>query len=101
MLKDKTKYKRMSKRDFPGSPVVKNPPSNAGVSIPGRGTKIPHAVGQLSLCATTTEHTGDNYRADALWSPCTTTGEKPARRSGGSLMPQLRPKAGDWFKMAE
>ena len=37
-------------RDFPGGPVVKTLPSSAGdaVSIPGRGTKIPHAVGQLS-----------------------------------------------------
>ena len=36
--------------DFPGGPVVKNPPSNAGDvgSIPGWGTKIPHATGQLS-----------------------------------------------------
>ena len=35
--------------------MVKNPPSNAGDvgSIPGRGTKIPHAVGQLNLHATT------------------------------------------------
>ena len=35
--------------DFPCGPVVKNPPSNAGDagSIPGQGTKIPHAVGQL------------------------------------------------------
>ena len=43
--------------DFPGDPVVKNPPSNAGDagSIPGWGTKIPHAVGQLSLHTTTTE----------------------------------------------
>ena len=42
---------------FPGGPVVKNPPSNAGDtgSNPGRGTKIPHAMGQLSLRATTTE----------------------------------------------
>ena len=40
-------------RDFPGGPVVKNPPSNAGDtgSISGQGTKIPHAVGQLSLRA--------------------------------------------------
>ena len=32
-------------RDFPGGPVVKNLPSNAGYtgSIPGWGTKIPHA----------------------------------------------------------
>ena len=36
--------------DFPGGPVVKSPPSNAEDvgSIPGRGTKIPHAAGQLS-----------------------------------------------------
>ena len=34
-------------KDFPGDPVVKNPPSNAGDAglIPGQGTKIPHAVG--------------------------------------------------------
>ena len=45
--------------DFPGGPVVKNPPYNAGDtgSIPGQGTKIPHAVGQISPCATTTELT--------------------------------------------
>ena len=43
--------------DLPGGPVIKNPPSNAGDtgSIPGRGTKIPHAAGQLSLSATTTK----------------------------------------------
>ena len=39
--------------DFPGGPVVKNPPSNAGDagSISGQGTKIPQAAGQLSLHA--------------------------------------------------
>ena len=44
-------------KDFPGGPVVKNPPYNAVDmgSIPDQGTKIPHAVGQLSLHATTTE----------------------------------------------
>ena len=33
--------------DFPGDPLVKTSPSNAGgaCSIPGRGTKIPHALG--------------------------------------------------------
>ena len=43
----------LSLRDFPGGPVVKNLPSNAGDvgSIPGQGTGIPHALGQLSLCA--------------------------------------------------
>ena len=32
--------------NFPGGPVVKNLPSNAEgmVSIPGLGTKIPHAM---------------------------------------------------------
>ena len=36
--------------DFPGGPVVKNPPSNAGGtgSIPGQGAEIPHASGQLT-----------------------------------------------------
>ena len=44
-------------RDFPGGPVVKNLPSNAGDvgSNLGRGTEIPHALGQLSPCATTRE----------------------------------------------
>ena len=49
-------------RYFPGGPVVKNSPSSAGDtgSIPGRGTKISHATGQLSLHTATTEHTGHN-----------------------------------------
>ena len=39
--------------------MVKNPPYNAGFVglIPDQGTKIPHAVGQLSLRATTTKLT--------------------------------------------
>ena len=38
---------------FPGGSVVKNLPCNAGDagSIPGQGTKIPHAMEQLSICA--------------------------------------------------
>ena len=49
-------------RDFPGGPVVKNLLSNAGDagSIPGWGTKIPHAAGQLSPHAATTEHVSHN-----------------------------------------
>ena len=37
-------------QDFPGGPVVKNPSCNLGnaSSIPGQGTRIPHAVEQLS-----------------------------------------------------
>ena len=43
-------------RDFPGGPVVKNPPCNAEDEglIPGRRTKMPHASGQLSPCVPTT-----------------------------------------------
>ena len=43
--------------DFPGGPVVKNLPSSGGDVglIPGWGTKIPHATGQLNPCDTTTE----------------------------------------------
>ena len=65
--------KKKKKRDFPGGPVVKNPPSSAGDAglIPGWGTKIPHAAGQLS--------------------PCTTTREKPTLHNKRSLAPQLRP----------
>ena len=50
------RLKRMG-RDFPGGPVVKNLLSNAGDTdlIPGQGTKIPHAMGQLSPCVTTRE----------------------------------------------
>ena len=38
--------KRNFYRDFPGSPVVKTSPSNAGVAglILGRKAKIPHAL---------------------------------------------------------
>ena len=40
-----TSIKKNIIMDFSGSPVVKNPPSSAGDmgSIPGGGTKIPHA----------------------------------------------------------
>ena len=43
--------------DFPGGPMIKNPPCNAGDvgSIPGWGTKMPHAAEKLSLRATTRE----------------------------------------------
>ena len=48
--------------DFPGGPVVKNLPSNAGnvSSIPDQGTKIPHAKGQLSPHTETTKPVSHN-----------------------------------------
>jgi len=46
-----------NKKQDPGGLVVKSLPANAGDmgSIPGPGTKIPHAVEQLRPDATTTE----------------------------------------------
>ena len=66
--------------------MVKNPPSNAGDagSVPGRGTKIPHATGQLSLCVPTTEVTCLNERACV---PQTTEPMLPGARA-----PQLERK---------
>ena len=48
--------------------MVKNAPSNAGDSgtIPAQGTEIPHATGQLSPHATTTELVRLNERACML-----------------------------------
>ena len=69
------KEKRDLNGDLPGGPVLKNPSYNAGDagSIPGGGTKIPHAVGQLN--------------------PRATTREKPMHRNGESHILQLRPEA--------
>ena len=55
-------------RDFPGGPMIKNSPYNAGDAglIPDQGTKTPHAMGQLSLCASTREPA-----CRKLQSPCT------------------------------
>ena len=50
-------YLKWITRDFPGGPVVKNPPSKAGDlgSIPGQVAEIPQATGRLSPCVRTTE----------------------------------------------
>ena len=47
----------MEAPDFPGTPVVKNPPCIAGDTglISGQGTKIPQASEKLSLRVATTE----------------------------------------------
>ena len=58
-----------ARRDFPGGPVVKSPPSNAGDT--GQVTKILHAMEQLSPHTTTTEPvepTSHNWRR-----PCAIT----------------------------
>ena len=48
---------KMDLKGFPGGPVIKNPPANAGDmgSSLGRSSKIPHAARPLSPGATTTE----------------------------------------------
>ena len=76
--------------------MVKNPPYNAGDtgSIPGQGTKIPHATGQLkplhhNYGARTPQleslHAAD-YRVHALWNLWTTTTELTCP---GDCTPQL------------
>ena len=49
--------------------MVRKLPSNSGdaVSIPGQGTQVPHATGQISRCATTRE-----AFMPPLQSPCAT-----------------------------
>ena len=54
--------------DFPGGPVVKNKPCDArDVSlIPGKKSKIPHAVEQLSPHTATSKPTHHNWRVPTL-----------------------------------
>ena len=49
---------------FPGGPVLRNLPFNAGdaSSIAGWGTKIPHEEGQLTSCASAAEPASCNER---------------------------------------
>ena len=54
--------------DFPGGPVIKNPPCKAGDagSIPSQGTRIPHAVEQLSPLATAKESMRHNEQCRVM-----------------------------------
>ena len=79
--------------------MVKNLPYNAGDtgSIPGRGTKIPHAAGQLSQRPATTELGHLNERAQV---PRTTEPTRPGACTPQQKIPhaltkilQLRPDA--------
>ena len=56
-------FKIYSHRDFPGGPMVKNLPCNAGdaILISYWGTKIPHATEQLSPSTTATEPCASMY----------------------------------------
>ena len=50
-------FKKEEWRGFPGGPLVRNLPANAGDTglVPGQGTEIAHVMGQLSPCITTHE----------------------------------------------
>ena len=91
-VKNKQTNKKLKReqrrRDFPPGPVVENLPSSAGDVglIPGRGTKISHAIEQLRLHATTTEPTHHNYRV------CVPL-PKICMMQPSSHMPPLRPDA--------
>lgn len=76
MVSDKTEFRQTQiKRDtvaqfielmdFPGGPVIENPPSNAGNRslIPGRGTEAPSAAGQLNQQVTARELVCHNLAA--------------------------------------
>ena len=58
-------FKNESVSDFPGGPVVKNPPANAGEGhrFDSLSGTIPHALGQLSQHTTTTEPVCPGVRA--------------------------------------
>ena len=62
--------------------MVRNLPSNSGDagSIPGQGTKVPHATGQISQCAKLEKPSCLHCRAHVLRTPScqATTREKPA-----------------------
>ena len=55
VFSSQSQIRRNKSKDFLCSPGVKNLSCNAGDAsfIPGQGTKIPHAVGQLGLSVAT------------------------------------------------
>ena len=50
-------HRKVLNRDFPGGPVIRSPPCNAGNTglTPGRRTRIPHAAEKLVLRTATGE----------------------------------------------
>ena len=67
------KAKKLMSWHFPGGPVVKSPPCNAGNtdSSPGWGTMIPHATEQLSPHALEPAHQNWRFYALQLENLCT------------------------------
>ena len=73
MSQNQIKNQRAVSWNFPGGPVVKNPPCSAGNmgSIPGGETKIPYAVEQLNP--------GTTMRTVAVKNPAPTTQSNTAK----------------------
>ena len=75
--------------------MVKNPPANAGDmgSIPGLGTRIPHA-GKLSQCSTTTEPTHSRANSSQEEKPAQWEAHPPQLESRlASLQLEKSPRA--------
>ena len=76
---------RKQKQGFPGGSAVKDLPASAGDGFNPWSEKIPHALEQLSSCATTVEPVLQSPRTELLspraQSPCPTTKEATAVRS--------------------
>ena len=75
-------HTKITMRDFLGGPGVTNLPSNAGKvgSILGRGTKIPHATGQLTHALQLESPPCGNYWACVPRLETVRHNEDPARR---------------------
>ena len=74
---------KISQRDVPSGPVVKNLPANEGDTSSIPSGKIPHALKQLSPCtrACTLESGSHNYWKPTLHNKRTHCNEKPAHRT--------------------
>ena len=71
----KTPSSKNQLRDFPGGPVVTDPPCNAGAAglIPSGRTEIPSAVGELSPHAASIEPTCSGAHVTKSESQCIAT----------------------------
>ena len=81
---------KLETMDFLGGPVVTHTPCNAGYagSILSQGAKILKALGQLNLCAPTTEPVLESL-CSAMRSPCATT------KTQSSQIEELKSKNGE------
>ena len=82
------RHQELPNGDFPGRPMVRNLPSNAG------GTRVQPLVGEDPTCCGANKPVSHKYRslhsrATAMRSPHTTTREKPEHRNKVPAQPQI------------